>query len=104
MKAMLSQQDAAALDLLLDHSPTASGHAAPFDKLRTTPVFAPCDGVGRERVQYAQKVLNLLHLFPVGDPPGDLLSRTLRHVGESMDSNAHVGAAGILTHSAHPHA
>jgi len=96
MKAMLSQQDAAALDLLLDHSPTASGHAAP--------VFAPSDGGGRERVQYAQKVLSLLHLFPVGDPPTDLISRTLRHVGESLDANAHVGSAAILTQSAQPHA
>ena len=95
MKAMLNQQDAAALDLLLDHSPMASGHAAP--------VFAPSDP-GRERVQYARKVLNLLNLFPVSDPPRDLLSRTLRHVGESLDANAHVGAAAILTHSAHPHA
>lgn len=95
MNAMLSQQDAAALDLILDHSPTASGHAAP--------VFAPSDGAGRERVQYAQKVLNLLHLLPVADPPRDLLSRTLRHVGESLDANAHVGAA-MLTHSAQPHA
>jgi len=104
MKAMLNQQDAAALDLLLDHSPTASGHAAPFDRLRTAPVFAPSDGAGHERVQYAQKVLSLLHLFPVGDPPRDLLARTLRHVGESRDSHSHVGAAAILTQSAQPHA
>jgi len=96
MKAMLSQQDAAALDLLLDHSPAASGNAAT--------VFAPSDGAGRERVKYAQKVLELLHLLPVGEPPRDLMSRTLRHVGESLDSNAHVGAAAVLAHSAHPHA
>jgi len=96
MNAMLNQQDAAALDLILDHSPTASGHAAP--------VFAPSDGAGRERVQYAQKVLSLLHLLPAADPPRDLLSRTLRHVGESLDANAHVGAAATLTHSAPSHA
>ncbi len=95
MKAMLNQQDASALDLLLDHSPTASGHAAP--------VFSPSDGAGRERVQYAQKVLNLLHLFPVSEPPRDLLSRTLRRVGASLDPTAHVGAAASLTHSAQPH-
>jgi hypothetical protein len=104
MKAMLTQQDAAALDLLLDHSPTASVHAAPFDKFRTAPVFAPSDGAGHERVQYARKVLNLLHLFPVGDPPRDLISRTLRHVGESLDAHAHVGAAAILSQAAQPHA
>jgi hypothetical protein len=96
MKAMLSQQDAAALDLLLDRSPTASDHAAP--------VFVPSQGAGHERVQYAQKVLSLLHLIPVGDPPRDLLSRTMRHVGESLDVNAHVGAATILTQPAQPHA
>lgn len=93
---MLSQQDAAALDLLLDHSPVASG--------QTATVFAPAQGVERERVQYAQKVLNLLQMLPVGDPPRDLISRTLRHVGESLDANAHVGAASLLTQSAHPHA
>jgi hypothetical protein len=96
MKTMLSQQDAAALDLLLDHSSTASGHAAT--------VFAPSDGAGRERVRYAQRVLNLLHLLSVGDPPQDLLSRTLRHVGESLDANSHVGSAAILTQAAQPHA
>lgn len=96
MKVMLNTQDAAALDLLLDRSPTASGHAAT--------VFAPTDAVGRERIQYAQKVLDLLHLFPVSEPPRDLLSRTLRHVGESLDANAHVGAAAILSQSARPHA
>jgi len=96
MKAMLTQQDAAALDLLLDHSPTASGHAAP--------VFAPSDGAGHERVQYARKVLDLLHLFPVGDPPRDLISRTLRQVGESLDAHAHVGAAAVLTQAGQPHA
>jgi hypothetical protein len=94
MKAMLNTQDAAALDLLLDYTPSASGRAAT--------VFAPSDVARRDRVQCAQKVLNLLHLFPAGDPPRDLLSRTLRHVGESVDPNAHVGAAAFLTHSAHP--
>jgi hypothetical protein len=83
MKAMLNQQDAAALDLLLDHSQAASGHAAT--------VFAPSEGAGHERVQHARKILNLLHLMQVGEPPRDLLTRTLRYVGESLDANAHVG-------------
>jgi hypothetical protein len=74
MKVKLREEDRRALDLLLDRSPTAAGKTA------GTPVYAAVDGHIRERVVHIEKVLNILDVLPAGDPPRDLLARTLQFV------------------------
>ena len=93
MNARLSQDDAAALDLLLDRS-AASG--------QTGPVYVPSQAQDHQRVQSAQRVLGLLHFMPVIDPPLDLLSRTLSHV--SSATNTQLRTASLVPQSAQPHA
>ena len=72
MNKQLRDDDAAALDLLLDRS-RAAGHGPRF--AGPTP--------GQERVRLAEKVLGLLQLLPDADPPHDLVDRTLRRVEQS---------------------
>lgn len=84
MSMTLCDEDRRALDLLLDRTLAASvrgdgngggnGHGV---------VFAAHSGVPTERLESAEKVLRMLELLPAGDPPQDLLSRTLRRVDEA---------------------
>ena len=72
----LSNEDGRAVDLLLDRT-AASG----AEGNGGSGVFvAAADGVGRERVHAAEKVLSLLKWMPAQEPPADLLARTMDRV------------------------
>jgi len=72
MNVTLNQDDAAALDLLLDRSRSAALDG---------PRFA-AKAVAQDRLQSAEKVLGMLQLLPDAEPPQDLVSRTLRRVDQ----------------------
>ena len=74
MNVTLKKADAAAVDLLLDRSRTATANR---------PRFAAA-AVSQDRVQSAEKVLGMLQLLPDVEPPQDLVSRTLRRVEQTM--------------------
>ena len=90
----LHDEDARALDLLLDRTRAAAGGGG---------TFAPA-AVGRERLAGVEKVLGLLQMLPPVDPPQDLVARTLRFVGQSADGSAVRGAVPMMMDSPHPHA
>jgi len=92
----LSKEDAAAVDLLLDRSPAASGKAGA--------VYASTHGASRERVRSAEKLLNLLQWMPASDPPRDLLKKTLRRVGQTHAAHVPVGMSSLVASSTQPHA
>jgi hypothetical protein len=96
MKVKLREEDRRALDLLLDRSPTAAGKAA------GTPIYAAVDGHIRERVIQIEKVLSILDVLPAGDPPRELLARTLRYVEQTpqpaLRENAHDGQSLFNDH------
>lgn len=92
----LSKEDAAAVDLLLDRSPTASG--------KSGAVYASTHGASRERVRSAEKFLNLLQWVPAGDPPRDLLKKTLRRVDQAAAEPVSLVAPSLIASSAQPHA
>jgi len=83
---MLKKEDAAALDLLLDRSRAAAADGPRY--------AAPA--VSQDRVQSAEKVLNLLQLLPDAEPPQDLISRTLRLVDQATWQRHEVAAEDQL--------
>ena len=76
MKTKLKDEDRRALDLLLDRGPTAAG--------RSAPVFAAADAGVRERLPRVQKVLHLLDALPAGEPPKDLVAKTMQYIENPM--------------------
>lgn len=68
MNASLREEDAFAIDLLLDHGAAA----AETGVARFTTAHA-----GVDRVRSAERVLGLLQSLPDVEPPQDLLARTL---------------------------
>ena len=93
MMIRLHDEDAAALDLLLDRTRAAAGDG---------PRFAPATA-GQERVRGVEKVLGLLHLLPGAEPPHDLVARTLRRVEQAADATM-VNGMPLPQHVPQPHA
>jgi len=99
MNVTLRDEDALAVDLLLDSSAAsrADGRVGPA-------VFvSPADGVSSERVQGAEKVLSLLRWLPSEEPAGDLMARTMRRVADG-DPAANRLLVDPVIHTPHPHA
>ena len=96
MNVTLREEDALALDLLLDRSRVASADG---------PGFALASA-GGARVRSAEKVLGLLQWLPEAEPPQDLVARTLRFVDESAEGLAVRGgtAAPAFAGPHRPHA
>lgn len=94
MNKTLRDDDARAVDLLLDRSQVA-GMAGPAF-VQATPA--------QEHVQGVEQVLGLLRMLPDAEPPQDLVARTLRFVDESADGAALRNAASFAAHLPHPHA
>lgn len=79
MNVTLRKEDRRAVDLLLDRSvKAAKGHA----------VYASADPTLGERISHAHRLLRLLDLLPDGDPPTDLVSKTVRYVEASSGQPA----------------
>ena len=101
MNVTLRNEDALAIDLLLDRSSAASsdGNGGPAAFVQAA------DGVGPERVRAAEKVLSLLRLMPAEEPANDLAARTMSRLQEGFQPAA-VDRPVIdpMIHSPHPHA
>jgi hypothetical protein len=69
MSLSLREEDRQAVDLLLDHALSAVQHGA------ITHV-----GASNKHVVSVERVLSLLDAMPAGDPPADLVQRTLDRV------------------------
>ena len=100
----LNKEDAAAVDLLLDRSPAASGKAG-----ATGAVYASTHGANSERVRSVEKILSLLQWMPAGDPPRNLLKNTLRHIdqadiGQTRGAGVPLAVPALMASSAQPHA
>jgi len=96
MNLTLRNEDALAVDLLLDRSPAAS-HGDGGGQ-----VFVSADRVSLERVHSAEKVLGLLKLMPVEEPAGDLVARTMGRL-QAFDRGHRVIPEPVI-HSPRPHA
>ncbi len=92
----LSKEDAAAVDLLLDRSQSASGKAGA--------VYASTHGASRDRVRSVEKILSLFQQMPAADPPRNLLKKTLNRVGETLPATVSLAAPSLVGTSAQPHA
>jgi len=75
MSLSLREEDRQAVDLLLDHALSAVQHGA------ITHV-----GASNKHVVAVERMLSLLDGLPAGEPPADLLQRTLEHVDASIAS------------------
>lgn len=101
MNVTLRNEDALAIDLLLNRSSAASmadgnGGSAGF--------VQASGGVGPERVRAAEKVLGLLRLMPADEPAADLLARTMGRIEDRFQRAADRPVIDPLVHSPHPHA
>ena len=102
MSVTLRDEDALAIDLLLDRSSAASHHDGNGNG--GSMVFVPAAvGVSTERVHAAERLLGLLKLMPADEPAGDLLARTMSRLDRYEPA---VGRPGIdpAIHSPRPHA
>jgi hypothetical protein len=102
MSVTLRDEDALAVDLLLDRSSTASHRDGNGNG--GSMVFVPAAaGASAERIHAAEKVLGLLRLMPADEPAGDLLARTISRLDRYKP--AEVGPViEPAIHSSHPHA
>src|SRR5688572_12869104 len=100
MDVTLSNEDAFAIDLLLDRSSAAGagGNGGPAAFVQAA------DGVSPERVRAAEKVLRLLSLMPADEPAADLTARTLTRLERFQPASMQRPALDPLVHSPHPHA
>lgn len=80
----LSKDDRRAVDLLLDRSARAAGNSGHGNGKGHT-VYASTDATLGQRIARTQRLLQLLELLPSGEPPADLLPRTLRYVQQFSD-------------------
>ena len=86
MNVRLRQDDAAAVDLLLDRAVAAHGNGngnGGNGAGHVTFAAAPATGhigVSNDRVAAVERVLHVLDAMPQGEPSPDLLQRTLRRV------------------------
>jgi len=101
MNVTLRDEDALAIDLLLDRSSAA---ARDGNGNGGSMVFVPAaTGTSPERVHAAGKVLGLLRLMPTDEPARDLVARTMSRVDRSEPA---IGRPVIdpVIHAPHPHA
>ena len=102
MNVTLRNEDALAVDLLLDRSSAASGGAGNGGSTR---FVSAADGASPERIHAAEKVLGLLRLMPADEPAADLVARTMSRL-ETRFQPAGMDRPVIdpMIHSPHPHA
>ena len=83
MSVKLRNDDAQAVDLLLDRAAAAQGNGNGNHLAGFTTSHA---GVSNERVAAVEQVLNVLNAMPATDPASDLLRRTLERVDRRTDA------------------
>jgi hypothetical protein len=74
MNVSMRDEDRQAVDLVLDRSAAAMGKG---------PRYAAADSRIRDRVSHVENVLAIFGNLEAGDPPRDMLSRTIRFVEQS---------------------
>ena len=81
----LKAEDRHAVDLLLER-PQGNGTPGLVEM-----VFArPVKGKFEDRLDAAEKVLDLIGQMPAGEPPADLISRTMQRIEEArLEPTAH---------------
>jgi hypothetical protein len=89
----LSTDDQKALDVLLDHGPSARDPRF----IRHTPVVPP------RRISAISKLLDLLAELPEIDPPRDLIARTMERIDQDIaaqvgEREASTAAPNIQVH------
>jgi hypothetical protein len=100
MNVTLRDEDALAIDLLLDRSSVAAGGEGNGGSAG----FVSAARVSPERVHAAEKVLGLLRQMPADEPAGDLLARTMSRLERYEPARVERPATDPLVHSPHPHA
>ena len=82
MNVRLRQDDAAAVDLLLDRAVSARGNGNGGSGNGQAAMFVATnhDGVATDRLAAVERVLHVLDAMPNSDPSPDLLQRTLQRV------------------------
>jgi hypothetical protein len=86
--ATLREADARAVDLLLDRAAAVRGDGGMQ--------FAHQAGVSNEQVAAVERVLNLLHVMPAGEPSPDLVRRTLQRIDADTGSPLHNERAPLI--------
>jgi hypothetical protein len=109
MTKRLSEGDRRAVDLLLDRAAVGSGKgngngAGDGDGAASASggdtngggggYVSHAGTVDEQRVSAVSRVLHLLDNLPAGEPPDDLLARTLRRLGEPMPAMMQPTTAG----------
>jgi hypothetical protein len=103
----LSKEDRRAVDLLLDRSARAAAGTGGNGNGKGHAVYASADPTLGQRIARTQRLLQLLELMPSGDPPADLVPRTLRFVEQFANQPAVLRAPQQVPHlinSQRPHA
>jgi hypothetical protein len=99
MNVTLRNEDALAIDLLLNRSSAASMADGSGGFVQAV------DGVGPERVRAAEKVLGLLRMMPADEPASDLLTKTMNRIEDRFQPAAvDRPVLDPMIHSPHPHA
>jgi hypothetical protein len=102
----LSKEDRRAIDLLLDRSARAAAGNGGNGNGKGHTVYASADPALGQRIGQAQRLLQLLEMMPAGDPPADLVSRTLSFVDQFANRTAALRPPQVphLINSQRPHA
>jgi len=99
MTMKLGDDDARAVDLLLDRSNKvndANGNGG--SSVYVTPVG---DAVAR-RIGAVETVLRLVAEMPVADPPAGLAARTMERIHQRGETNVIAPTTGVTTHPQQP--
>lgn len=102
----LSKEDRRAVDLLLDRSARAAAGNGGNGNGKGHTVYASADPALGQRIGRAQRLLQLLDMMPAGDPPANLVPRTLRFVEQFADRPAALRPPQVphLINTQRPHA
>jgi len=86
MTMNLSDEDRRAIDLLFDQQRTIVGGGNGMNADGLVGGFSPhAPAVSQERIAGVERVLSLLDMLPLEEPPPGLVERTLARIEGSMD-------------------
>jgi hypothetical protein len=101
MSARLREADARAVDLLLDRAVSSAQDSGNGDGLMYA---ASHPGVSNEQIAAVEKVLSLLDAMPAGEPPQDLVRRTLDWISSHTDAPMRGPSPILIDSTSRPHA
>ena len=104
MNVRLRQDDAAAVDLLLDRAVSARGNGNGGNGDGNGAMFVSTNhaGVATDRLAAVERVLHVLDAMPNGDPSPDLLQRTLQRIDAGVSSPMRGQTGPIVVDPARP--